>query len=364
MPSRWAADRLPVVNRTTTQARASKGSRAPLLLCAALTAIASPTFADAPSLIVASALRQGEPGVAWLVSRPDSGGTAIAGGGSTLAVEFADGRLGRPAIGFAPSAGAAEGRSRLGGSVWGAGPSAVEPRPTAIAFVFAVPVDAAVGKALVSAFGPDGKKVAEVRASVAGRAFPREDIRLDTALTGIRIDPDPRKAEQAARYQALLARANPVADYLDGGLSMPVRTRRITSLFGTRRRYLYADGGSDRSTHWGTDFGCPTGTPVFASAPGRIAMAEDRIVTGKTVVIEHAPSVYTIYMHLDSVSVKEGDAVGREREIGKVGATGLATGPHLHWELRIAGEACDPGSFAGLDKIPSIHTIPYAIEGR
>jgi murein DD-endopeptidase MepM/ murein hydrolase activator NlpD len=212
--------------------------------------------------------------------------------------------------------------------------------------------------------GPFGQKIAEAGFKVTDRSFAREDIWLDSALSNLRIDPDPRKTEQAVRYRALLAGRNPAAGQAETLFVRPVDTERRTSLFGTRRRYLYADGGVDVTTHWGIDYGCPTGTPVLAALSGRVVMAEDRIVTGKTIVIEHFPAVFTIYMHLETMVVVQDATVGRGETIGTVGATGLATGPHLHWELRVAEVACDPEALVGLDKSPPIRTILPAIEGR
>ncbi len=71
-------------------------------------------------------------------------------------------------------------------------------------------------------------------------------------------------------------------------------------------------------------------------------MATNRIVTGGTVVIEHLPAVYSLYYHLDTVDVAVNDIVEQGERIGTVGSTGLSTGPHLHWELRVSGVAVDP----------------------
>jgi murein DD-endopeptidase MepM/ murein hydrolase activator NlpD len=71
-------------------------------------------------------------------------------------------------------------------------------------------------------------------------------------------------------------------------------------------------------------------------------MARDRIVTGNTVVIEHLPGVFSLYYHLDSIGVDEGDVVEQGERIGTVGMTGLATGPHLHWEIRVGGVPVAP----------------------
>ena len=71
-------------------------------------------------------------------------------------------------------------------------------------------------------------------------------------------------------------------------------------------------------------------------------MARSRIVTGDTVVIEHLPGVYSLYYHLDEIFVEEGEEIAVEALIGTVGSTGLATGPHLHWEIRVAGVPVSP----------------------
>ena len=71
-------------------------------------------------------------------------------------------------------------------------------------------------------------------------------------------------------------------------------------------------------------------------------MAEDRIITGLSVVLEHLPGVFSLYYHLDSMDVSEGDLVSTGTTLGTVGSTGLSTGPHLHWELRVSGVAVDP----------------------
>jgi murein DD-endopeptidase MepM/ murein hydrolase activator NlpD len=83
---------------------------------------------------------------------------------------------------------------------------------------------------------------------------------------------------------------------------------------------------------------------VVASGSGRVVMAEERLLTGLTVVLEHLPGVYSLYYHLDSLLVRQGDEVQLGQRVGTVGMTGLATGPHLHWELRVSGTAVDPDS--------------------
>ena len=193
----------------------------------------------------------------------------------------------------------------------------------AVMFLLGVPVDAPVGVAIITVVDRNGNTVAEHPTQVSRRDFRRDDIRLNEALTSLRVDPDPRKDEQARRYLSLLGSVNPEARFMDQGFIRPVAGERRTSLFGDIRRYLYADHATAWTIHNGVDYGYPTGILVWAAGRGRVVLAEERIITGNTVVLEHLPGVYTIYMHLHQMKVKEGDLVGREQPIGTIGATGL-----------------------------------------
>src|SRR5690625_3972731 len=96
--------------------------------------------------------------------------------------------------------------------------------------------------------------------------------------------------------------------------------------------------------HSGVDFAAPNGTPVHASAPGKITFVGTRRGYGKVIEIEHGSDMTTRYAHLSAVEkgLKSGQSVEAGRQIGKVGATGLATGPHLHYEVRFNGDPVDP----------------------
>jgi murein DD-endopeptidase MepM/ murein hydrolase activator NlpD len=114
---------------------------------------------------------------------------------------------------------------------------------------------------------------------------------------------------------------------------------RVTSAFGTRRSY---SGGPPTSYHEGLDYGAATGTLVLAAAAGRVALAEDLTVRGKAVIIDHGLGVYSGYYHLSEIAVKAEQEVKQGDLIGKVGSTGLSTGSHLHWEIRVNGIYIDP----------------------
>lgn len=321
-----------------------------LLLAIAFVPVSSVEYSLQPPL----AVRRGEPGFATLecsLQRQDLEPL-------TLQITYPDGGVSPRYVGTRPQS-----KNVAKGDVESAGPSAARLPTNLVVFLFSVPVDTVPGEAAMVAFDAAGMPIAGSRFNVLDRQYSREDLWLDRGLTSLRVDPDPRKTEQARRYLELIGRTDPAANYLDSGFVRPVDTERRTSAFGLLRRYLYADGGVDRSMHNGIDYGCPIGTKVVASGAGRVVMAEERIVTGNTIVLEHLPGAYTIYMHLDSMNVTEGSIVPRGALLGRVGMTGLATGPHLHWEFRVMGVPCDPEALIGIDKMPTIRKIDGVTEG-
>ncbi len=115
-----------------------------------------------------------------------------------------------------------------------------------------------------------------------------------------------------------------------------------TSPFGTRRTYSVSDIGN---FHAGQDFGAPEGVLVTAPAEGVVVLAEPLVVRGNAVILDHGRGIFTGYWHLSEIKVAPGQVVAPGDAIGLVGNTGLSTGAHLHWELRINGVAVDPMQF-------------------
>ena len=128
-----------------------------------------------------------------------------------------------------------------------------------------------------------------------------------------------------------------------GVFSRPVDSQYpTTSAYGTRRSY---DGGPVTGYHEGQDFGVPEGVPILSPGDGVVALAEPLTVRGNAVIIDHGRGVYTGYWHLSEIGVTPGQAVKTGDILGLVGNTGLSTGAHLHWELRIYGISVDPMQF-------------------
>jgi murein DD-endopeptidase MepM/ murein hydrolase activator NlpD len=118
---------------------------------------------------------------------------------------------------------------------------------------------------------------------------------------------------------------------------VPVKGR-VSTRFGTGRVL----NGKARSPHSGVDIAAKRGVPIKASNGGKVLLAYDFYLSGKTVVVDHGWGVCTIYAHMDTIGVKEGQMVDRGQSIGTVGATGRSTGPHLHFGAFIRGVKVDP----------------------
>ncbi len=194
----------------------------------------------------------------------------------------------------------------------------------------------------------DSSKVFEkqIPLTIQHKDFVSETIQLNPTNTAIKTDKSTKRANQIERLNEILFTTNFDSQYMGTeNFQFPVKSTRRTSFYGDRRVYAYSNGKSETSVHYGIDFGVPKGTPVYACATGKVVMAEERITTGWTVVLEHMPGMYSLYYHLDSYSVKTGDMIKKGEQIGLSGSTGLATGPHLHWEIRLLGVAINPDYF-------------------
>lgn len=118
---------------------------------------------------------------------------------------------------------------------------------------------------------------------------------------------------------------------------------RLSSPFGLRRFF----NGEERNPHSGLDFAVPAGTPIKAPAAGEVTLVGDYFFNGKTVFVDHGQGLISMFCHLSAIDMKVGDQVARGGVIGKVGATGRATGPHLHWNVSLNDVRVDPAIFIG-----------------
>ena len=198
-----------------------------------------------------------------------------------------------------------------------------------------------LSKITFSAFGQEEKAV-EIGFEIGEKRFVSETIPLNVSNTKIRANYSSERMNQIDRLNNILDTKNYDAVYETGSFAPPTPAVRRTSFFGDRRIFAYSNGKSSTSLHYGIDYGVPTGSEVRACGRGRVVMAEDRISTGWSVCIEHLPGLYSLYYHMSRLDVEVGQTVERGELLGLSGATGLATGPHLHWEVRLNMEAINP----------------------
>jgi murein DD-endopeptidase MepM/ murein hydrolase activator NlpD len=177
--------------------------------------------------------------------------------------------------------------------------------------------------------------VAKEKFAVEHLKLPKEKVDLDEKSVAR------WKAEQEQVKQALAE--NSRLKLWHSNFVEPVNGKR-TGIFGSVRIM----NGKPRNPHNGEDIGAPMGADVAATNDGIVRITVDHIFSGKGVFIDHGLGFYTMYFHLSEVLVKDGDLVTAGQIIGKVGATGRATGPHLHWGVKLNGARVNPYSLLDL----------------
>ncbi len=150
-------------------------------------------------------------------------------------------------------------------------------------------------------------------------------------------------AEQEA-VQEVLRRSDRTPRLFDAQFLRP-RSTRVTAEFGERREF----NGQLRSRHLGTDLAGDVGAPVIATNRGVVALVGDFYYAGRLVYVDHGVGLLTAYLHLSEIFVVPGDTVARGQLLGRVGASGRVTGPHLHWIARSGVVMVDPMSLLELD---------------
>jgi len=178
--------------------------------------------------------------------------------------------------------------------------------------------------------------------TVTDYPYPTQEIHLrDDGQVHLSAANLARVEREQERVGALWSRRGPALFTLP--LGPPLTLLPAGGRFGSRRIF----NGESRSPHSGADYSARQGTPVLAAADGTVALAEDHFFSGKSVFLDHGDGLITMYFHLSAIRVEEGQSVRRGQPIGAVGATGRATGPHLHFGVRWRGARIDPRLLLG-----------------
>ena len=182
---------------------------------------------------------------------------------------------------------------------------------------------------------PDGGQPVTITlpVSVAEGDFPTQHITYDPQTAQL-LDPEVRGVEN--RRLSAMFKAGAPEPLWDGLFTIPSHGR-LTSNYELR-----IANDQRPSAHEGLDFGVPYGTPIPSAAPGVVALAEPLTVRGNTVWVDHGMGVFTGYFHMSQILVKPGQRVDTGTILGRVGSTGLSTGPHMHWEVRVNGVYVSP----------------------
>jgi murein DD-endopeptidase MepM/ murein hydrolase activator NlpD len=210
--------------------------------------------------------------------------------------------------------------------------------------VFGIPASKPPGQYLFRADFKNGETYTQT-INVKAKVFPRvvlgipKEVGLDSKdlvkhLEGEKINIDALVAERSAEI------------FWDGSFGLPLsNNKKITSPYGEIRQT-----GDTEIRHLGVDFGANLGAAVGAINGGRVVKAYYDTVYGNSVILDHGQGIYSLYLHLQKMKVKEGDLVKKGQVLGTVGKSGYATAPHLHLSLKVGGVSVDPIRFISIFK--------------
>jgi murein DD-endopeptidase MepM/ murein hydrolase activator NlpD len=204
----------------------------------------------------------------------------------------------------------------------------------------AYPVDVDAGADLTTSYSLD----------VAVKKFPTRRLTVDEDF----VTPPAAVRDRIDREARLLAATwlHEAPERLWSAPFVRPVPQPANSRFGTRSVF----NGKARNPHGGADFLSPAGTPIHAPNAGRVVVAQELYFSGNTVVIDHGLGVFSMLAHLSSIGVHEEEIVAADQIVGRVGATGRVTGPHLHWAVRANGARVDPLSVLALLGAPRAQT--------
>lgn len=189
--------------------------------------------------------------------------------------------------------------------------------------------------------------------NIQPKEWQKQVIKFSPKKSKELIESKREKFEEERKKRWKIWERNPSVIYFKDGYKYPVDDiKYMTSDFGLIREWRLNNGKLySKDVHTGIDYANLKGTPVYACGSGIVKYAEYGEYVGNMIIIEHGLGLCSGYMHLDSILVSENQFVKKGEEIGKMGATGAATGSHIHWETRIYGISVDPRTLFDIEKI-------------
>jgi murein DD-endopeptidase MepM/ murein hydrolase activator NlpD len=186
-----------------------------------------------------------------------------------------------------------------------------------------------------------GKETSVVSLKVTEASFPTITLTLPAGKVVLNDQDLKRAKEEERRLEAIWEKVSPRR--WSGSFLLPLE-HEISTPFGTMRIM----NEEMRSVHRGIDIRGSEGDTIRASNDGVVVLAEELFFGGNTVILDHGTGIYTIYMHLSKFAVAVGDIVPKDGVIGYVGSTGRASGPHLHFSVKVDTISTDPLSLISL----------------
>ena len=202
--------------------------------------------------------------------------------------------------------------------------------------IVGIPLTVKPGNQHISSGGRD------VSFNVGSKKYPEQHITLKNKR---QVNPNPADIKRIDNELAIQIKAYrtfspniPSNLLLDKPVNGP-----LSSKFGVRRFF----NGEERNPHAGLDFAVPAGTPIKTPAAGKVILIGNYFFNGNTVFVDHGQGFISMFCHMSKIDTRVGQQLARGDVVGKVGSTGRATGPHMHWNVSLNDARVDPAIFIG-----------------
>lgn len=204
-----------------------------------------------------------------------------------------------------------------------------------------IPLAAVPGERRIDVRGGNGAAARQLGYTVSPKKYSEQRLKVAPRTVDLSPTDQARYERERTHLAGVMATfSEPAALPVSLQMQVPVPGRRSSS-FGLRRIF----NGQARNPHSGMDIAAGTGTPVVAPLPGKVIDTGDYFFNGNTVWLDHGGGLLSMYCHLSAIDAQPGAMLRAGERLGEVGATGRATGPHLHWSVMLNRAMVDPALF-------------------